>query len=178
MILSKIKSKLLQLNNEERGIGLPETLMGLLVSGSICGVMSLIIVQSNDVIVENRNHMVTVNQAHNAGYWIQVDAKMAQSIEVDDDVSGLPLTLSWVDWDNTEHDVEYSIRNDQLIRTNTINNGPSSVLVVADPIDTAPYKTHCEYVDGVLTFTITTLEGDGKHQTSETRTLNYEPRTS
>lgn len=178
MRLSTIWSKISQLTQEENGMALSETLMGLLVSAAICGVMSMILVQTNDVIVANRNHMVTVNQAHNAGYWIQVDTKMAQTVEVDGGVSGLPLNLSWVDWDNTEHDVTYSIQNDELLRTHIANSGTPSVLAVADSIDTAPYLTHCEYVDEVLTFTITTTEGTGSHESSETRILNYEPRTS
>ncbi|NQT74130.1 MAG: hypothetical protein HQ553_15410 [Chloroflexi bacterium] len=178
MRLSAIWSKISLINKEESGLTLPDTLMGLIVSGAICGVMSVIIVQTNDIVVDNRNHMVTVNQAHNAGYWIQVDTKVAQTVEVDEGVSGLPLTLSWVDWDNTEHEVTYSTQNNELLRTHTVNSGTPSVLAVAGSIDTAPYQTNCEYVDGVLTFTITTTEGSGTHQSSETRVLNYEPRTS
>lgn len=178
MRLSTIWSKISPINKEESGVTLPETLMGLLVSGAICGVMSMILVQTNDVVVANRNHMVTINQAHNAGYWIQVDTKVAQTVEVDEGVSGLPLTLNWVDWDNTEHEVIYSIDADELKRTHSVNDGSPNVTIVAKSIDTAPGLTNCDYVDGVLTFTITTTEGNDRHRSSETRVLNYEPRTS
>lgn len=178
MKLSVIRSKLASLNNGESGVTLPETLMGLLVSGAICGVMSMILVQTNDVVVASRNHMVTVNDAHNAGYWIQVDTKMAQTVEVDSGPSGLPLTLNWVDWDNTEHEVTYFINEDELNRSHSVNSGSPSVITVAESINTAPILTNCDYVDGVLTFTITTTEGNDAHENSETRVLNYEPRTS
>jgi len=178
MRLNTIWSKISLINKEESGVTLPETLMGLLVSAAICGVMSMILVQTNDVVVANRNHMVTINQAHNAGYWIQVDTKMAQTVEVDEGVSGLPLTLSWVNWDNTEHEVTYLIDNDELKRTHSVNSESPNVLTVAKSINTSSSLTNCEYVDGVLTFTITTTEGSGTHQSSETRVLNYEPRTS
>ncbi len=169
--------KVLSIGKDESGFSLPELLMGLLLTTSLCTVIAAILVHTNNVVLTNRNHMVTVNQVHNAGYWIQVDTKMAQTIDVDPGTSGLPLILSWTEWDNTNHEVVFELQNSSLQRTHTINSGPSSIHEIARSVDPASDMTNCQFVDGILTFKLTSTEGSGPQESSETRTFKFEPRS-
>ncbi len=169
--------KLLSINREESGFTLPELLIGVLLTSVLCSVMAMIIIQTNNVVLTNRNHMVSVNQVHNAGYWIQVDTKMAQTVDVDAGASGLPLTLSWTEWDNTNHEVIYAVQNNTLQRIHSVNNGSPITTAIARSVDPASDMTNCQFVDGVLTFKLTSTEGSGPQESSETRTFKFEPRS-
>ena len=169
--------KLSSINKEESGFSLPELLMGLLITSALCTVMAMIIVHSNNVVLTNRNHMVTVNQVHNAGYWINMDSKMAQTIEVDSGASGLPLTISWTEWDNTSHEAVYKVENSTLQRVHTVSSGTPVTNQIARSVDPSPDMTNCQFVDGILTFKLTSTEGSHSQESSETRIFKFEPRS-
>ncbi len=168
--------KILSINEEEGGFSLPELLMGVLLTSALCSVMAMIIVQTNNVVLTNRNHMVSVNQVHNAGYWIQVDTKMAQTVDVGPGASGLPLTLSWTDWDNTNHEAIYQVQNNTLQRVYTVNSGLPITNEIARSVDSVSDMTNCQFADGILTFKLTSTEGSGSQESRETRVFKFEPR--
>jgi len=100
------------------------------------------------------NHMTAVRQVQNAGYWVSHDAQMAQSVVITG-LSGLPLTLTWTEWDGMVNEVTYNTIVDSELRR---SQGASETLV-AQYIDLA----NCEFSGGSAfslpdvgdTFTIT-----------------------
>ena len=72
----------------------------------------------------SRNSDYTTASRHimNAIYWISRDAQMAQIVAPTGD-SGFPLTLLWIEWDNSSHNVTYSIVNNELRRSYYIAGG-------------------------------------------------------
>ena len=182
----KIRSILSMIRNQ-KGFTLPELLVGIAIMGAISGVGTTTIVQMNHGVIENRNHISAVNQVHNAGYWIQVDTKMAQNVEVGATDSGLPLALSWVDWNNTSHRIIYTVVDDQLLRGHLVNGVGSGTITAASSIVSGSPSTSCSFVDtddppdgngNVLVFTLTATDGSGTSASSETREFRYEPRTT
>ena len=172
-----IKRMLSAIKNAQNGIALPEVLIGIAITGVISGVMVMTLLQTDDIGTSNRNRMVSVNYVHNAGYWIQVDAKMAHTITVDGSDSGLPLTLNWIEWDNTTHQVTYSLEDGNLQRAHSFNGGTPMANVIAQSVETDSDLTNCQFADGVLTFKLTTTEGNGPRSNTETRVFNYKPRS-
>ena len=77
-------------------------------------------------------------------------------------VSGFPLTLQWVDWDNTAHQVVYSLEDTRLIRSeNVTGGGQPKIVLIANYINTGTDMTNCVSDNGVLTLTITGSVGQG-----------------
>ena len=87
--------------------------------------------------------------------------------------SGFPLTLKWVEWDGTSHQVSYRLAEGKLERNHSVNGGEPQKLIVAHYIN--PAMTDCLLLDGVLTCKITASVG-GLRPSSETRTLQVAPR--
>ncbi len=173
MILRKLSSII----KSQKGIALTELLVGIAITSAIGGVLVMTIIQTDDVGTSSRNRIVSVNYVHNAGYWIQVDAKMAHSIEVDEGDSGLPLTLSWVEWDNTAHQVTYLVADGELQRIHSANSGSPMTIAIARSVDADPDLTNCQYANGVIDFKLTTTEGSGRRANTETRTFSFKPRS-
>lgn len=169
-------SRLLSIRKSQRGIALMELMVGIAVIGAIGGVMVTTIIQTDAIGTSSRNHIVSVNYVHNAGYWIQVDAKMAQTVHLDDGDSGLPLTLSWVEWDNTKHQVTYALKDDELLRIHSVNSSTPNAISIAQSVNTEPDFTNCEFTDGMLNFTLTTSEGYESRMNTETRVFSFKPR--
>ncbi|NQT73864.1 MAG: type II secretion system protein [Chloroflexi bacterium] len=161
--------KLLSILRAQGGFTLIELLVGIAITGSISGVLVLGILQTDRTVSVNRNHLVSISRVHNTGFWIQTDAQMAQSVVVGDDESGLPLTLSWTEWDNTQHQIIYAIEGNSLVRTHTADGETTSTILVAQSVDTASDMTNCEFSNGMLMFKITATEGEGPRESSETR---------
>ena len=169
-------SKLLSIKKSQCGVALMELMVGIAVVGAIGGVMVTTIIQTDAIGTSNHNRIVSVNYVHNAGYWIQVDAKMAQTVHLDDGDSGLPLILNWVEWDNTEHQVTYAVKDDELLRIHSVNSSTPNAISIAQSINTSPEFTNCEFDDGVLNFTLTTSEGYDSRMNTETRVFSFKPR--
>jgi hypothetical protein len=64
----------------------------------------------------------------------------------------------------------------KLHRNHYINGGASTTTLVAQYINPNPEKTKCEFINGILTFTVTATVGDGSLTESETRTYKVVPR--
>ena len=109
---------------------------------------------------KNNNYVTADRQTLNAIHWIGCDTQMAQFLQPQG-VSGFPLTLEWVEWDNTSHEVIYSIESNQLMRSASINGSPPVKNLIASYINPATDLTNCVSDNGVLTLTVTGSVGQG-----------------
>jgi prepilin-type N-terminal cleavage/methylation domain-containing protein len=178
----------------QRGFTLIELLVAVAIGGSIAAAGSM---ATRQVILEtsrNSNHEIAVRQVQYAGHWLTRDAQMAQSVLPTEDADGLPLTLTWEDWDDDpadlippdEYQVVYQIAyiNEdgvtikKLRRDHYTNGALDSTIYVAKYMDTDPLQTSCSFSDPVLTFTITANVGGGLTQMSETRTYEITHRAA
>ena len=83
---------------------------------------------------------------------------------------GFPLTFTWTTWSGsggTEYQVTYSIVNDRLMRSCSIDGGTPVTTYVAEYIDLT--NTACQFAYGKLTFRVTAAVGGGPEGKSETR---------
>ena len=153
---------------------LTELLVAIGISGIILLVASMAIFQVLSVNALDNTNMKAVKQVENAVYYIGRDAQMAQTVQTGGE-SGLPLNLSWVQWDNTVVQVTYAIQNSELRRDYSVNGGEPTSTVVAQHINTESGATNFQFSDGVLTFKIT-ASLDGYRPASETRVCQIIPR--
>jgi hypothetical protein len=100
---------------------------------------------------------------------------MAQTVSPEGD-SGFPLTLQWVAWDNTEHEVIYTLEDGALVRAYSTSGGSESEAVVAQYIDSGVELTNCEYFEEVLSLKITSTVGEGVHAVSVGKVREIVPR--
>lgn len=173
-----IPRMLRHLLKSQRGFTLIEVLIAVAIGGAIAAAGSM---ATRQVITEtnrNSNHEIAVRQVQIAGRWVTRDTRMAQIVVTEEDADGLPLTLTWQDFDEDEEDgippdeyqVVYSLEEVEgvlkLKREHYTNEVLDSTSYVAKYIDSG--QTSCEFADPVLTFTVTATVG-GWLQGNETR---------
>jgi hypothetical protein len=108
------------------------------------------------------SHITTASRnSMNAVYWISHDAQMAQYIA---GVAGFPeasdLSFSWEDWDNVSYNATYSIVDNKLYRTYTVDANSVDTLI-AENINADPNTTNCTTENGTIIVTITSSLGTG-----------------
>jgi hypothetical protein len=126
-----------------------------------------------------RNSDYTIASRHtlNAIHWISRDTQMAQTVEPEGS-SGFPLTLSWIEWDNSTHQIVYSVKEDKLKRSYSIDGGEPDESVVAQCIDMMSENTRCEVIGETLNLKVTAVVGDGSDAVSVTKVREITPRPS
>jgi lipopolysaccharide export LptBFGC system permease protein LptF len=163
----------------ERGFTLPELVMALtLCMFVMVGGGELL----RQVIVASANSgdaIVATIQVQNAAFWINQDAIQAQVIERDDPSSGFPLTLTWTDWENNQHEIIYSMGNTtdeaglrlwELEREDTITG---EMVVVAENLDRQKTRLYWHStLENVLVLEVTANVGTE----SASGTYNIQPR--
>ncbi|MBM3131909.1 MAG: prepilin-type N-terminal cleavage/methylation domain-containing protein [Chloroflexi bacterium] len=165
------------IRRQEKGFTLIEILVGLAITGALVGVVAMAVPLMNSSVKRGNNHTYVATQLQNATHWIQVDAKMAQEVTPDGGGSGFPLTLTWVDWDNTEYQSVYDVSGGDFSRAHTVT------VVGNDPVTTTRSLAQsiasgtCSYADGMLTIQLTSEEGSGREKASQVRTIEVKPRT-
>jgi len=159
----------------QRGFTLIELIAALAIAGLIGLGAAMVTAQVFNQSARNSDYTTASRHTMNAIYWISRDAQMSQTI-APDGASGFPLTLSWTQWDNSEHQVIYSIADDRLTRSYSVDGGEPSEILVAQHINSAAENTTCEFTDGVLTVEITATVGEGTRTLSVTKVREITPR--
>ena len=90
--------------------------------------------------------------------------------------SGFPLVLSWTEWDNSAHQVTYTLVDDQLRRSYAVDGGQPLETVVAEYINSSGDNTTCDFTSGVLTLRLTATVGEGARTLSVTKVREISPR--
>ena len=168
-------NKLRRISKGQKGLTLIEVITALAITGLIGLGAAMATGQILTQAARNSDYTTASQHTMNAIYWISRDAQMSQDVKPDG-VSGFPLTLSWTEWDNSEHQVTYSMEDDMLRRSYSVNGGAPSETVVAQHIDSVSGNTNCELTSGVLTLKVTTTIGEGVHAISVTRVREITPR--
>jgi len=163
-----------KLNRGQQGFTLIEMLVAIALTSIIgtAAIMAIHQVLIGTVLSNDQN--TVINQVRNAGYWIEHDALMAQSVNASGE-SEFSLTLTWTDWDDDAHQVVYGLEPSpgelkRLQRQETINDTQVTTTTVGRYIDAD--NTSCHWDGEVLTVNITAQVGDK----TETRTFQAKPR--
>lgn len=147
MMLHRLKT----INKNQRGFTLIELIIVIALSGVITGAITMAIFQVISISARSDNHMIAVKQVQNAGYWVSLDAQMAQSIELSG-TSTFVLTLTWINLDDDDkHEVVYSLEDKKLQREYYINPDPDNPIpnattIVAEYI--VPDQTNFKFTGG------------------------------
>jgi len=169
------------LNRNQKGFTLLELIVALAITGAITGGITMSIFQTLDYDARSKARMVAVKQVENAIHHISRDVQMAQVVEPadpDPDGDGFPLTLRWVEWDNTENVVTYDIVAGELRRSHSEDGGIPQEAVAARYIDTGSAKTSCAFneTDWIFTFRVTATVCGYPEDISEMREVEVAPR--
>jgi len=158
------------IHRSQRGFTIIEVIAALAITSLIGFGAATATVQMLTQGAMNSDYTTASRHTMNAIYWISRDAQMAQTIEPEG-ASGFPLTFSWIEWDNSAHQVTYSIEDDKLRRSHSVDSGEPVQTVVAQYINSASENTTCELSGGVLaiTVTVTTSVDEGAHAVSVTK---------
>ncbi|MFC1902239.1 type II secretion system protein J [Chloroflexota bacterium] len=170
-----ILRKLVHLAKGQRGFSLIEILAALAITSLIGVGASFTSIQILNQSSYNNNYTTASRHTMNAIYWVSRDAQMSQTIEPDG-ASGFPLTLSWTEWDNSAHQTTYSIVDDTLIRSHSVDGGTSSETLVAQYVNSASENTTCAFSSGIVTLKITTSVGEGTRTLSVSKVREITPR--
>ena len=165
------------MRENQKGFTLLEVVAVLAITGLI-GVGAAI--ATNQVVnqgANNSDYTAASQHTMNAMHWISRDAQMSQTLEPSGP-SGFPLTLSWTEWDNSAHQIIYSIEDDKLKRSYSVDGVAPSQTVVAQQINSAAENTTCEFASGVLTVKMTATIGTGLKAISVTKVREISPRPS
>jgi prepilin-type N-terminal cleavage/methylation domain-containing protein len=155
------------IHKDQRGFTLIELLVVVAITGLITWGITMTIFQVFDINTRSTNRMAAISQLQNANLWVSHDAQMANN------VSTVPefLQLTWIDWETGDsHVVNYTLEDNTLQRSYSVNGGNPTVTTVAEYID--PDQTSCVWAGGKLTFTVTATVGGE----SETRVYEVTPR--
>ena len=97
------------------------TLIEVLVSLAIISFISIGATMATGQVInqtsKNDDCTTATRQALNAVHWISRDAQMAQILEEDTGSNGFPLKLEWEKWDNSQHEVVYTVQNNKISRS-------------------------------------------------------------
>jgi prepilin-type N-terminal cleavage/methylation domain-containing protein len=161
---------------KQPGFTLIELMVSLAITGFIGLGTTMSIVQVLNETSRNSDYTAASRNAMNAAYWIGRDAQMAQVISGAADFPNTAnLTLSWQDWNNSSYNVTYSLENDRLFRTYTID-GQSTLSLVAEYINADPELTNCTADEGTMILTVTSSVGQGSKVINVTRVREITPR--
>jgi len=160
---------------KQDGYSLIEVIAVVAISGIIGLGALMATVQTMNEGTRNNNSTTASRHTMNAIYWLSRDAQMSQVL-TPGGTDGFPLTLSWIEWDNSEHEITYAIEADKLRRSYSVDGGDPVETIVACYLDPAADSNACEYSGGVLTIKVTATVGKGAQALSVTKVREIIPR--
>lgn len=164
----------------QKGFTLIELLVALAITSLISIGITRGIFQVLNINVLASNRVIAITEVENAGYWIMVDTKMAQSVVTDDDTltpETEALTLAWVGWEyesgNTYvNKVSYTHAGGELWRRQEVTTYDSSGQSLLDATSLMLVAKHTAIAPTAGNeLTITASVGDAE----ETRTYEITP---
>jgi len=154
----------------EKGYTLIELIIAIAIMVIVSGAAGATIFQIFKNVERNNNHITTVHQVQNAGYWISRDAQKAQNATTDNLALPEFLILSWTEWDDdgdpTYHSATYSLEEltngiGKLKRDHWSSAGANEQTLIADYIyyepDDVDDTSKASYESPVLTVQLTAL---------------------
>jgi type II secretory pathway pseudopilin PulG len=176
-----------QIVNNQGGFTVMEIVIGVAIIGIIGGAIATSVTQVFSGSNISSNEMTAVNNVRNAGDWITRDAQQAQIWKCTIG-SGVLLAspdkiyLHWFEYNDTEHEVEYTLAGTDLKRVETIDGVTGIPVIIARNIMAVTRKLDeclwsadvppvCLQERDILEVTITASVGTGKYQETETRTF-------
>lgn len=145
-------------NDNQRGYGLIEMIVGLALAGILTTGLTTFTVQTVTESARSNNRMQATMQVENAGYWTSRDVQMAENLTLGEN-AGFPMQLFWEDIDDNEYQVTYNLTSGQLERSLFKNSENTVQTVIAQSINSAPSLTNLSYADGLLILNITSTYG-------------------
>ena len=167
--------KLWSILENQNGFTLLEVIAALAITGFLSVGVTAATVQVVNQGAYNSDYNTATSHALNAIHWISWDAQMAQTLEPDGP-SGFPLKLSWVEWDNTDHQVIYAEVGDKLYRSYSVDGGTPRENMIAQYINWVSDNTTCDINGDILTLKVTATVGTGLNAVSVTREREITPR--
>ncbi len=140
--MKRTKSTASRLFNEQAGYTVIEMLMVIAILGLLTGAVTQIIGHAVRTSSHGTDSLTAIKQLENAFHWITIDTQQSRTIETDVG-NGFPFMLSWVEWDGTTHAVTYTIEDNEIKRSSSIDGAEPTVLVVARYVDTNISATYC-----------------------------------
>ena len=164
-------------NKNELGFTLIEMIAVVAITGIIALGASIATLQVLNQGSRNTDHTTASRHTLNAINWISYDAQMAQTMQTEG-AAGFPLTLSWTGWDNKEYEVVYSLEDNELRRSYSVNASTPREISIAEYINTDTQMTNCSSDNGVLTLKITSSVGEGRQTCNVTKIREISSRPS
>jgi len=169
------------LKKKQSGFTLIELTVSLAIMGAICLGATVANAQIINQTARNSDFTTASRQTLNAVHWISRDAQMSHSIN---GTAGFPvsdnLTMSWKDWDNSEHEAIYYLQNNKLRRSYTVVvdgvPSPTEVTLIAEYINDNATLTNCSTANGILTIKITSTVGENEKVVNFTKEANISSR--
>ena len=158
----------------QRGVALLELLVSLAITGIIStGTVTAVsfIYQQN---TRHAAHLSAVTQVENTVSWLNKDVQMAQTVSPSG-ASGFPLSLTWVDWSGSTHQVTYQVTSGNLVRHHNDGGTPAQTAIAGD-ISGDDQLTNCQYAGGVFNYEITAVVTLPQISITETRLGKITPR--
>jgi len=159
-----------------RGFTLIETLTAIMIAGILGVGVSMTIQQMFSVDAMSKTQLTAVKQVENAIHHLSRDVLMAQNIQPSTG-TGFPLTLNRVNWDNSNYQVIYSVQDNQILRSESVNSASPTVAIIARNIDSSTTQTNCQYSGGIFTGKLT-ASISGFQPYSESRSFQIDLRAA
>jgi prepilin-type N-terminal cleavage/methylation domain-containing protein len=141
-------------NKKQKGYSLIEMVVGLALAGILTTGITTFAVQTITEGARSNNRMQAICQLENAGYWVSRDVQMAENITLGQS-AGFPLQLFWIDEDQNEYRVTFTMTEGQIKRILVKNDEEPVQTLIAQSINPAPALTNLSYTGGLLIFNVT-----------------------